>query len=304
MRFSYLLIMGSTDIAQIKAYGKVNLGLDVTGRREDGYHLVRMIMQTVDIWDDVTIRVEGSGCTSPEIRITCDHPEVPVARSNLAYRAAELISRTYSLTARIHIDIRKHIPMAAGMAGGSADAAAVITGMNQCFELEMSQEDQDQIALKLGADVPFCLRRGTWLAEGIGEHLSKVPDLPRCYMVIVKPGFGVSTPWAYQELDRQADLQHGLMAHPDIDGLISALEKSNLHEIAGHMGNILEKPVISTYPEILSIKNILVSYGAAKALMSGSGPTVFGIFDNAEQADFAFSHLEGGKKYDKFKVEF
>ena len=288
----------------MKACGKVNLGLDVIGKRKDGYHLVRMIMQTVNICDEVTLDAEEDCSKAGEILITCDHPEVPTDSRNLAYRAAELISRQYHIESRIRIDIRKRIPMAAGMAGGSADAAAVIRGMDQCFHLGMTPDEQDRIAVSLGADVPFCLRKGTWLAEGIGEQLTKVPDLAHCFMIIVKPGFGVSTPWAYRELDVLTAVPDSSIKHPDIDGLIDALGRTDIQGIASCMGNILEAAVIRAYPEIQDIKNRLVSLGAVRAIMSGSGPTVFGIFESTEQAEFAFSHLEGGDQYDKFKVEF
>lgn len=289
---------------RVKAYGKVNLGLDVTGRRPDGYHLVRMVMQTVPVYDELTVTVDPESSSPDPIRISCDWPEVPADSSNLAYKAAELICRKYCPGAQVHIDICKHIPMAAGMAGGSADAAAVIRAMDECLDLHMSQEEQDQFALRLGADVTFCLRRGTWLAEGIGEKLTRVTDLAHCFMVIIKPDFGVSTPWAYKELDAHLDVPGSQAVHPDIDGLLEALESKDIISIAGSMGNILETAVIETHPEIQNIKDSLVAYGAVKALMSGSGPTVFGIFNDAEKAEEAFSHLGRGEKYGKFKVEF
>ena len=288
----------------IKAYGKVNLGLDVTGRRPDGYHLVRMIMQTVDLYDDVTVSALTAPQDQGKIVLTCDDPELPTDSRNLAYKAAELVlaGHGHKVPAGVRIDIVKRIPAQAGMAGGSADAAAVIQGLDRCFALHMDQEEQDRIALQIGADVPFCLRRGTYLAEGIGELLTRVSDLAPCYMVIIKPGFGVSTPWAYKRLD-QLEIPESSTAHPDIDGLIKALESKDIISIAGSMGNILESAVIESYPEIQRIKDRLVTYGAVKALMSGSGPTVFGIFNCEEKAQDAFLHLGGGK-YGKFKVEF
>ena len=288
----------------IKAYGKVNLGLDVTGRRPDGYHLVRMIMQTVDLYDDVTVSALTAPQDQGKIVLTCDDPELPTDSRNLAYKAAELVlaGHGHKVPAGVRIDIVKRIPAQAGMAGGSADAAAVIQGLDRCFALHMDQEEQDRIALQIGADVPFCLRRGTYLAEGIGELLTRVSDLAPCYMVIIKPDFGVSTPWAYKRLD-QLEIPESSTAHPDIDRLIKALESKDIISIAGSMGNILESAVIESYPEIQRIKDRLVTYGAVKALMSGSGPTVFGIFNCEEKAQDAFLHLGGGK-YGKFKVEF
>lgn len=288
------------DQVVLNAYGKVNLGLDVTGRRPDGYHLVRMIMQTVDVYDVITVSKNREGA----ILLTCDEPEIPTDERNLAYKAASLICGKYGLAPSVSIDIRKRIPAAAGMAGGSADGAAVITAMDRLFELHMTEEEMDETALKLGADVPFCLRRGTYLAEGIGEKLTKLPDLAPCSMIIIKPGFGVSTPWAYQALDKyleEAASQEGI--HPDIDQLMAALERQDISGISANMGNILELVVARRYPEISEIKEKLYKLGALKALMSGSGPTVFGIFTDRNAADNAFFHL-GEDYHGKFKVEF
>ena len=308
--FSGKLILQKLNSIEVKAYGKVNLGLDVTGKRDDGYHLVKMVMQTVDVFDEITVsRKDPEG---PPLSLTCSWkdpgkalPEgndlLPADSSNLAWKAAELIRREYGLTEGIHVDIRKNIPMAAGMAGGSADGAAVIKAMDRLFELGMSEVQMDRLAVKLGADVPFCLRHGTYLAEGIGEKLTRLCDLPHCYMVIVKPDFGISTPWAYKALDDL--MEHETVIHPDIDALTDALQSGNIEEIAGKMGNILEFAAIKKFPGIQKIKDMLSSYGAVISLMSGSGPTVFGIFKDREMADAAYGGLEGGE-YGKFKVEF
>ena len=285
-----------------KAYGKVNLGLDIVGRRPDGYHLVRMVMQTVDLYDDISVSALPDAQDQGKILLTCDDPQLPTDHRNLAYKAAQLVLESCGINAGVHIDIVKRIPAQAGMAGGSADAAAVIRGMDRCFGLCMDLQEQDRIALQIGADVPFCLRRGTWLAEGIGEKLTQLTDLSHCYMVIIKPDFGVSTPWAYKRFD-ELDIPENSAEHPDIDGLIKALRDNDIFSVAGSMGNILETAVIEAYPEIQYIKDSLVTYGAVKALMSGSGPTVFGIFNSDEKAQDAFLHLGGGK-YGKFKVEF
>ena len=284
-----------------KAYGKVNLGLDVVGRRPDGYHLVRMVMQTVDVCDDIVVR---KGHAGSGLSLSCDHPEVPADERNLAWKAAELVCRKYGVEASFSITITKRIPAAAGMAGGSTDGAAVILALNELLELRMTMDEMDAIALQLGADVPFCLRRGTYLAEGIGEKLTKLPDLAPCSMVIVKPPFGVSTPWAYKALDEYlGSVPESGAAHPDIDLLMKALDRKDVSDIAAHMGNILESVVTREYPEILEIKKRLTDKGAAKALMSGSGPTVFGIFTDDKAAQEAFLCFEGGQ-YGKFKVEF
>ena len=288
----------------IKAYGKVNLGLDVTGRRADGYHLVKMVMQTVDVHDDITItRMPSSESSVCSITLSCQNPLVPADHRNLAFKAAEIICRDHGINAAIHIDIRKNIPMEAGMAGGSADGAAVIKGMNDLFSLGMDWQEMDRTALLLGADVPFCLRKGTYLAEGVGEKLAKLPDLMPCHMVIVKPQISVSTPWAYRELDALMAEPDGSTVHPDIDGIIRALTNGDLAEMTLSMGNILEGPVIRKYEEIGEIKSALLQNGAAAALMSGSGSAVFGIFGDPETAQDAFLNIRG-EGYDKFKVEF
>ena len=307
------------DQVVLKAYGKVNLGLDVTGRRSDGYHLVRMVMQTVDVYDEITVSRNEKGA----ILLTCNDPDIPTDERNLAFKAAAQVCGKYGLEPSVSIDIRKRIPAAAGMAGGSADGAAVIIAMDHLFELHMTAEEMDETALKLGADVPFCLRKGTYLAEGIGEKLTKLTDLAHCYMIIVKPDFGVSTPWAYKALDEYLEesvssdrspdgkcsltgghiLQDRDSIHPDIDRLTDALDRRDISAISAHMGNILEVVVARRYPEITDIENKLYELGACKAMMSGSGPTVFGIFTDRETADNAFLHL--GKDYHgKFKVEF
>ena len=284
-----------------KAYGKVNLGLDVVGRRPDGYHLVRRVMQTVDVSDDILVR---KGSAGSGLALSCDHPEVPADKRNLAWKAAALVCRKYGIEPSFSIAITKRIPAAAGMAGGSTDGAAVILALNELLELHMTMEEMDEIALQLGADVPFCLRRGTYLAEGIGEKLTKLPDLAPCSMVIVKPPFGVSTPWAYKALDEYlGSVPESGAAHPDIDLLMKALDRKDVSDIAAHMGNILESVVTREYPEILEIKKRLTDKGAVKALMSGSGPTVFGIFTDDKAAQEAFLCFEGGQ-YGKFKVEF
>ena len=284
-----------------KAYGKVNLGLDVVGRRPDGYHLVRMVMQTVDVCDDIVVR---KGHAGSGLSLSCDHPEVPADERNLAWKAAMLVCRKYGIEPSFSITITKRIPAAAGMAGGSTDGAAVILALNELLELRMTMDEMDAIALQLGADVPFCLRRGTYLAEGIGEKLTKLPDLAPCSMVIVKPPFGVSTPWAYKALDEYlGSVPESGAAHPDIDLLMKALDRKDVRDIAAHMGNILESVVTREYPEILEIKKRLTDKGAVKALMSGSGPTVFGIFTDDKAAQEAFLCFEGGQ-YGKFKVEF
>ncbi|MCF0230247.1 MAG: 4-(cytidine 5'-diphospho)-2-C-methyl-D-erythritol kinase [Parasporobacterium sp.] len=291
---------------EIRAYGKVNLGLDITGIRPDGYHLVKMIMQTVDVYDEITVTADGmtEKKDAYSISITCSDPEVPTDERNLAYKAAKLIMDRYELSGKVEISIVKHIPAAAGMAGGSADGAAVITAMDELYELHMDQAEKDSIALKLGADVPFCLRRGTYLSEGIGEILTCVAPIPHCYMVIIKPDFGISALWAYRAYDEYLKEHKDTPdIHPDIDGLISALEKGSIKDMAACMGNVLEPAALAEYPQIARVRNIMTGMGAEAALMSGSGPVVFGIFTDENRADDAFNSFSEDD-YGKFKIKF
>lgn len=277
----------------LKAYGKINIGLDVTGRREDGYHLVRMIMQTVDLYDAVSLKKQDAG-----ISVKTNNPSIPNDEQNLAYKAAGLLLETFDLKEGVQIDIEKRIPVAAGMAGGSADAAAVLKGMNELFSLGLSPETMDELAVRLGADVPFCLRKGTYLAEGIGEELTRLPDLPSCFCLLVNPGFGISTKAVYQKIDEIRPL-----VHPPIDRTIEGLGRKSIEDVALSMGNILELAVIPQYPEIREIKETMMKNGALGAMMSGSGPTVFGLFRKEEYLDRTFDAFEGDR-YDKIKIKF
>lgn len=263
------------DEIRLKALAKVNLGLDVTGCREDGYHFVRMIMQTVHLFDSVQMEKTAE----PGIRLTTNIRFLPTDEHNIAYKAAKLLMEEFKLTKGIHIDIKKCIPVSAGMAGGSTDAAAVLYGMNQMYELKLSHRQLARRALTLGADVPYCLMRGTALAEGIGEKLTRLPAIPRCPVIIAKPGISVSTKWVYERLSLDEQTQH-----PDIDQLVTDIKQQNLKEIASHMGNILEEVTIKEYPVIAQIKENLMEHGALNAMMSGSGPTVFALFEERSRA--------------------
>lgn len=284
------------DNITLKAYGKINIGLDVTGRRADGYHLVKMIMQTVPVYDEVSIE-KSEASSAPSISVSTDSPYIPSDERNIAYKAAALMQKMYK-TGGAKIHIKKMIPHAAGMAGGSADAAAAIKGINELYDLKLSQKEMDDAALKLGADVPFCLRTGTYLSEGVGEALTRLRDFPPCHILIVNPGIEVSTKWAYEELDRINP-----SVHPDIDKVIEAIENANPAVAAKSMGNILEAPVIPKHPEIGRIKETLIKNGALGALMSGSGSSVFGIFDDKELLEKANGEVKG-EGYVRFSFEF
>jgi len=269
---------------ELKAYGKINLGLDVVRKREDGYHEVRMIMQTVNLYDKITMeRTEEAG-----IRTETNLPYVPDDEGNLAYRAAKLLMDEFKLPGGVRIQIRKFIPVAAGMAGGSTDAAAVLVGMNRMFGLKLTKRELMKRGVKLGADVPYCIMRGTALSEGIGEILTELPPAPQCHLILAKPQVSVSTKAVYGKL-RANELK--LEEHPDIDGMVAAIREGDLDGVVSRLGNVLETVTIPDHPEIGEIKRILTENGADGALMSGSGPTVFGIFRDREAAERACEAL-------------
>lgn len=263
---------------KLRAFAKINLGLDVVGKREDGYHEVRMVMQTIQMYD----RLELKETEEPGIHLTTNLGFLPCNENNLVYRAADLLMKEFGVLRGIEMELNKFIPVAAGMAGGSSDAAAALVGVNRIFQLGLSKKQLMERAVKIGADVPYCVMRGTALAEGIGEKLTPLPPMPMCYVLIGKPGISVSTKFVYGNLhlDQITD-------HPDIDGMIDAIQKQDLYGITERMGNVLERVTCPAYPVITEIKDLMKSCGAVNAMMSGSGPTVFGIFDDREKAEFA-----------------
>ena len=260
---------------ELKAYAKVNLGLDVIRKREDGYHEVKMIMQTIKLYDLLTLKKNDDG----EIHLTTNLPYLPVNKKNLVYRAIDLIREEYGITEGIDAHLTKHIPVAAGMAGGSTDAAAAFVGMNQLFHLNITQDTLMKYAVTLGADIPYCIMRGTALSEGIGEILTPLPSIPPCWFLVVKPVFSISTKFVYENLRLNEDT-----VHPDIDGMVSAIYNQDLEGITSRMGNVLEDVAVADYPKIAEIKKSMRSFGAMNALMSGSGSTVFGIFTSRDDA--------------------
>ncbi len=255
----------------LKALAKINLGLDVLGRREDGYHEVRMVMQSIYLYDNVMLGRREE----PGIELSSNLYYLPDDSGNIAYKAARMLMEEFGLPGGVRITLEKHIPVAAGMAGGSSNAAAVLFGMNRLFDLGLSRQELMERGVRLGADVPYCIIRGTVLAEGIGEKLTVLPSIPRCAVLIAKPPISVSTRIVYEALDSKE-----IVKHPDIDGLIQALEEGSLKGVASCMGNVLEDVTIPKYPVIQDIKEEMLLAGALNAMMSGSGPTVFGLFEN------------------------
>ena len=314
-----------------KAYAKVNLSLDIVGRREDGYHLVRMVMQTLDIADILTFeRIDGaadgldkkSGEGDADSRIVTllldkrydendkngissehdtrdanDIGTLPLGSDNLIYRVAELMMKKYVWThnpkAGVRITLEKNIPIAAGMAGGSSDAAATFKGINELFELGIHDKELMEMGVTLGADIPYCIMGGTALSEGIGEELTRLPDMPQCTILVAKPKISVSTAEAYGGYDKlveDTDINH--IKHPEVDKQVDAVYAGNLIMISSYMSNVLELVTSDNHPEIKQLEDIMLEYGAINAIMSGSGPTVYGIFKGADDAGKAADRIK------------
>ncbi len=267
---------------QLRAYGKINLGLDVVRKREDGYHELRMIMQTVGLYDELKMKV----IPEDEIRLSVNLSFLPTNENNLICKAIAMLKQEFGIQEGIEARLEKRIPVAAGMAGGSSDAAAALVGMNRLFRLGLSKKQLMEYGVRLGADVPYCVMRGTALSEGIGEILTPLPPMPSCYILLAKPGISVSTKYVYQNLKANE-----LTDHPDIDGIVDSLKNGDLQGICDRLGNVLETVTIRDHPMIDEIKTFLIEQGASGALMSGSGPTIFGIFQEKSTARKALENM-------------
>ncbi len=262
-------------ILEKKAYAKINLGLDVTGKRDDGYHIVRMIMQNVDLYDTLTFEDNETG----EICLTASSEKIPTDESNLICKVALQLKKEFGVSKGANIHLVKRIPVAAGMAGGSTDGAAAYVALNELWNLGLDKKKLCELAVKLGADIPYCIIGGTALAEGIGEELTVISDMPACHIVIAKPAIDVSTGWVYKELDSRK-----IIEHPDIDGIRAAIEDGNIKAMCSLIGNVLEPVTAGKYTVIGDIEKILEDSGAVGAFMTGSGPTVFAVFDDEDKA--------------------
>lgn len=267
----------------LKALAKINLGLDVVRKREDGYHEVRMIMQTINLYDKISI----SKINSEGIIIKTNLPYLPTNSNNIVYKAVDLLKEEFGIRQGVYINLEKRIPVAAGMAGGSSNAAAALMGINKLFQLGLTKRELMIRAVKLGADVPYCILRGTALSEGIGEILTPLPAVPKCYVLIVKPSISVSTKFVYENL-RLNEIKD----RPDIDGLIEAINEKDLYGITSRLSNVLESVTTKEYPIIDKLKRDMIELGAMNAIMSGSGPTVFGIFNDHSKASKAFYKMK------------
>lgn len=259
------------------AYAKINLGLDVIRKREDGYHEVRMIMQNIGIHDELDFeKVKESG-----IWINVNKAPLPTNKSNLIYKAAKLLMDEFGITEGLKVNLTKNIPIAAGLAGGSTDAAATMKAVNDIWKLGLDNKQLRERGVKIGADVPYCIMQGTAISEGIGEILTPLPNCPKCYALIAKPPISVSTKYVYEHL-KIDDL-----VHPNIDGIIDGIKKKDIYLLSDNLGNVLESVTVNKYPVIEDIKELMMEKGALNALMSGSGPTVFGLFDSKEKLSSA-----------------
>lgn len=270
---------------KIKAYAKINIALDVVGKREDGYHLLKMIMQTVDLYDVIEITK-----TSSDIKLKCNKPYVPTDERNLAYKAAKLFKEAYKINEGVSINLTKNIPVSAGMAGGSTDAAGVLKLMNRLFNINASDDELRALGLKLGADVPYCINGGTALCEGIGEEITQLKPFKDKILVIIKPPFGVSTKDVYKAFDLSK-----VVFHPRTDDIIRAMENDDIHFVANNMKNLLENVTLRKHKVIVNIKEAVRSYEALGTMMSGSGPTVFAFFDDMLKAQNCYDEMK--KKY-------
>lgn len=272
----------------VKAYAKINLGLDVLRRREDGYHDVSMIMQSLDLYDTITI----TKTSSSEITMQTNLSFLPVDKGNLVYRAAALFLETIDRKDGLNIKLDKKIPVAAGLAGGSSDAAATLKALNKLYQTGFSQKDLMKLGVKLGADVPYCIMLGTALSEGIGELLTPLFPMPDCSILLVKPDISVSTKYVYENLKLTCDV-----VHPDIAALKASLQTGDITCLSANMDNILQTVTIKDYPVITRIKNKMMELSALVSLMSGSGPTVFGIYEDQALAEMAYEYFKKHKEY-------
>ena len=272
------------DKLNYKARAKINLGLDVCRRLENGYHEVKMVMQTVDIYDELEFKKRND----PDIILSVNSRDyLGDLENNLIFKAAKLMREWYNISQGIEIKLKKNIPVAAGMAGGSTDAAATMIAINEMFELGLSKEELMERAVSLGADIPFCILGGTALAQGIGEKLISLPAPPKASLLVVKPPIMVPTKWVYENLHLDE-----LEKHPDIDGMIDALKQGNLRGITERMENVMESVTEQAYPIITDIKKMMLGNGALNAVMSGSGPSIFGVFLDEETANTAAVYVD------------
>lgn len=271
------------DKLQLKAYGKINLVLDVIRKRPDGYHDLDMIMQMVDVYDDIIIEKKAG----EEIVVKADAAVLSNGKDNLAYMAAKMLFDEFGIKSGVEITIHKRIPIAGGMAGGSSDCATTLIGINEMFNLGLSKQQLMERGVKLGADVPYCVLGGTAIARGIGEVLTPLPTPPQCHVIIAKPPISVSTAYVYGHIRPDE-----ITKRPDIEQMTLAIKEQDLNKLSDLLYNVMEEVTVSEYPVIEKLKSIMLEKGALNSIMSGSGPTVFGLFDDREKAQAAMKALD------------
>lgn len=268
---------------KLDAYGKINLSLDVLFKREDGYHEINTIMQQIDLKDVLILKETEKG-----IIIESNHPKVPLDSTNLVYKVWKLLKERYKVDRGVHVTIEKNIPVASGLAGGSTNAAAVFKGLNELWELNLSQEELLELGVEIGADIPFCILGGTAQAEGIGEKLKRISSFSDKLVLLANPDICVSTPKVYEELQIEK-----ITKHPNTEELIKSIERDDLKYLGDNMVNVLEEVTLKKHTIIKEIKVEMLKCGAIGSLMSGSGPTVFGLFDDEEALYDCKRKLEG-----------
>lgn len=266
----------------IKAFAKINISLDVVGKRDDGYHLLKMIMQNIELYDILKFNT-----IEDEIKIECNKTYIPTDERNLVYKSAKLFMDTYNIKNGIKIYINKNIPVSAGLAGGSTDAAATLIAMNKIYNKNLSKEQLCELGLKIGADVPYCIMGGTALCEGIGEKITRLPQFKGHILVLVKPNFGISTKDVYKSLDINK-----IYKHPNTKKLIEAIEKNDIKYISENMKNVLENVTLRKHIILRNVKDSMIAMGALGSMMSGSGPSVFGFFDDILKAQRCYEFFK------------
>ncbi|MCY6485591.1 4-(cytidine 5'-diphospho)-2-C-methyl-D-erythritol kinase [Clostridium aestuarii] len=269
----------------VKAFAKINISLDVVGKREDGYHLLDMIMQKIELYD--VLKFDKS---KEEINIRCNKPYVPVDERNLVYKAAKLFINTYKTQEGITVSIKKNIPVAAGLAGGSADAAATLIAMRNIYNIDVSDKELCELGLQIGADVPYCIMGRTALCQGVGEIVTPLKSFEGHILVLVKPNFGVSTKDVYKALDINK-----IFKHPNTKDLVQAIKKNDIYYVSENMKNVLENVTLRKHTMLRDIKDSMLKMGALGSMMSGSGPSIFGFFDDI---------LKAQKCYEEFKEKY
>lgn len=269
----------------VKAFAKINLSLDIVGRREDGYHLLKTIMQKIELYDLIDVNKADRG-----INLSCNKLYLPTDSKNLAYKVADIFLKTYGIDSGVNINIKKFIPVSAGLAGGSTDAAAVLMALRKLYKPNIRDNELAKLGLRLGADIPYCLTGGTALCEGIGERVTKLRRFKDKILVIVKPAFGVSTADVYRSFDMDK-----VRKHPNTDLILKCIEKNDVRTLSKNMENVLENVTLNKHSIIKSIKQQMIKDGALGSLMSGSGPTVFGFFGDMLRAQLCYDKMK--KKY-------